>query len=252
MGVMTNRTKKINEPETPTEVVVEFPKNVTSADDTDQDFGPPLSQLLIDLDLKGTAQDAQKAGSAGAAFSGTPDGVAILEAGATAAAKGWSTVIAALGGITAIGTALEAFWEKSSDVHSSVVIGGCVVIAACALAIGLIFYGDLVARGRGAAAQYHARASVADSFIAAAQRAAATPPPPAASVAAMSNATLENVVTALVMSRATGAGLAITLSNGTKGHGKHLCLNGDGKLVFQLDDESWFPITDIAEFGTQS
>src|SRR5438270_9395446 len=114
---MTNRTTNISGPSTPTEVVVDFPKSITSTDEADQDLGPPLSQLLIDLDLKGSTHDAQQAGSLRAAVSGTPDGVAIIEAGATAAAKGWSTVLALAGGATAAGTAFEAFWAKSSDVH---------------------------------------------------------------------------------------------------------------------------------------
>jgi hypothetical protein len=167
---MTNRSMKLADQSRAGEPVVQWPHTTVSSSVSDADVGPPLAQLLIDLDIKGTESDQQQAGSFGMAFTGTPTSVAIIEAGATAASKWWSAALAALGGGTAIWAGVSNFWKSQSNVQNHLVIGAAVIIAASALSIGLIMYGDVRARGQGAAAQYQARATIAAAFLAASPR----------------------------------------------------------------------------------
>jgi len=109
--------------------------------------------------------DQKTAGDARTAFTGAPQSIAIIEAGATAASKGWAAAISALGGATAVWAAVSHFWESQPAVQGTLIVGAAVVIAACALGAALIMYGDVQARGQAAAAQYPARASVAAAFL---------------------------------------------------------------------------------------
>lgn len=174
---MTTRTTKS------VDTVVEWPDTIVSSDKTDTDLGPPLTQLLVDLGIKGTTADETTAGNASTAVKGLPVSVSIIEAGATAASKGWATLIAALGGGTAVWGAVTNFWKSSSGSQGNLVIGAAIVIAACALGVALIMYGDVRARGQGAAAQYSARAAIATAFLQGAtiavkaQTAGGNPPP---------------------------------------------------------------------------
>lgn len=156
---MTTRTTKS------VDTVVQWPDTIVSSDKTDTDLGPPLIQLLVDLGIKGTAADETTAGLPSTAVKGLPVSVSIIEAGATAASKGWATLIAALGGGTVVWGAVNNFWKSSSGIHGNLVIGAAVVIAACTLGVALIMYGDVRARGQGAAAQYSARAAIATAFL---------------------------------------------------------------------------------------
>lgn len=160
------------------ETVVQWPQAVVSGTTSDGDLGPPLAQLLIDLDVKGSESDRKTASSVPAAFKGVPTGIAIIEAGATAASKGWAAAIAALGGGTAAWAAISDFWDSAGETRGALVTAAAVVIAACALGAALIMYGDVQARGRGAAAQYAARAAVAVAFLKEAR--GASQPAPAA------------------------------------------------------------------------
>jgi hypothetical protein len=158
--------------------VVEWPHTVVSADDSDVDLGPPLAQLLVDLDIRGSDDDRTTAGSASAAFTGTPVSVAIIEAGATAASKGWAVAIGGLGGATAVWSWINGFWSDAGAARGAIAVAVAVVVAACALGAALIMYGDVRARGEGAAAQYHARAEVATAFLRGASDLGSGPRPP--------------------------------------------------------------------------
>jgi hypothetical protein len=97
---------------------------------------------------------------------GLPVSVSIIESGATAASKAWAAAIAVLGGGTAVWAAVTDFWNgQPSPTRAALVIAAAIVVAACALGAALIMYGDVRARGQGAAAQYQARASVASAFL---------------------------------------------------------------------------------------
>ncbi len=161
------------------EAVVEWPCSVVSKVEDENDLGTPLSQLLTDLAIKGKPEDEQKTDGVTAAFSGTPVSVSIIESGLTAGSKWWATSLAALGGGTAVWARVSDFWMgKAVGVQTAMMFSVAIVIAACILGIAAIMYGDVRARGQGAAAQYHARAEVAVAFLAGAtamNKAAATP-----------------------------------------------------------------------------
>ena len=52
---MTTRTTNTDE------TVVQWPDTIVSSDKTDTDLGPPLTQLLVDLGIKGTTTDETSA-----------------------------------------------------------------------------------------------------------------------------------------------------------------------------------------------
>lgn len=148
-------------------VMVQWPHTDVSSSATDSDLGPPLAQLLQDLGIQGTPEDVQKAQQPSTAVQGgLPVSVSIIEAGATAASKGWAAVVAALGGGTAIWAAVTNFWNgQAVQTRGTLVIGAAIVIAACTLGVAFIMYGDVRARGQGAAAQYAARSAIASEFL---------------------------------------------------------------------------------------
>lgn len=148
------------------QTVVEWPHAIVSSNADDTDLGPPLKQLLQDLDILGTSADVAKVQKSTTAVARVPVSVSIIEAGATAASKGWAAVVAALGGATAVWGAVTNFWNgQTPATRGTLAIAAAVVIAACALGVGLIMSADVRARGQGATAQYHARAAVASAFL---------------------------------------------------------------------------------------
>lgn len=149
------------------EPVVEWPHSMMSGLETDHDLGAPLSQLLVDLAIKGKPEDEQRTDGVTAAFTGTPVSVAIIEAGATAASKWWAVGMTAVGGSAALWATISDFWSREVvDIRVAMLFSVALVIAACVLGVAAIMYGDVRARGQGAAAQYHARAEVAAAFLA--------------------------------------------------------------------------------------
>lgn len=162
------------------EAVVEWPCSVVSKVEDENDLGTPLSQLLTDLAIKGKPEDEQKTDGVTAAFSGTPVSVSIIESGLTAGSKWWATGLTGVGGSAALWAKVSDFWstEEVVEIRVAMLFSVAGVIAACVLGIAAIMYGDVRARGQGAAAQYHARAEVAVAFLAGAtamNKAAATP-----------------------------------------------------------------------------
>lgn len=131
------------------------------------DFKPPITHLLQGCDLLGDSTENQKnSSSSWGPFAGTPPSFQIIESGATALAKVWATVAAAVGGSVAIGTAITAFWtSQDAVVRVAALIGLAVVLAAALVAIAIIVRGDIAARGVGAAAQYQARAFITEAFL---------------------------------------------------------------------------------------
>jgi hypothetical protein len=146
-------------------VIVQWPKTTVSVADDDVDLGPPIAQLLVDMGMKGTKADEDKAGGFTSAFSGPPASVAIIEAGATAASKWWSAGVVAVGGSSVVVAWLSNVWSSQPDIHRQLVIGGAIVLAVCLTAISIIVSSDLRARGQAAASQYRARADVAVAFL---------------------------------------------------------------------------------------
>ena len=80
------------------------------------DVRQPLRTLLEDLNLLGTPAEEQAAAAFGAAVKGPPQSVALIEAGATAAAKGWASGLGAL--VAAAWAAVARWWpEEGIDVQ---------------------------------------------------------------------------------------------------------------------------------------
>jgi len=127
------------------------------------DVAKPVTDLLHDLSLLGTAAELEKADGASGFFFGPPQSVAILEAGATAATKAWTALFGA--GATAAGllTAINGF--KNDSVHVAMVAGLAFFTAAMVIGIALIVGTDLRIRGNGAAAVIHARSLIATNFL---------------------------------------------------------------------------------------
>jgi hypothetical protein len=146
---------------------VQFPGQVQDAKASD--LSDPVVRLLQGLSLLGNKDELTSASNLGAVFSGPPQSVAILEAGATAVTKWWS---AALGtGITATGVVAAVkgslFANTPLDWGRIVLVGeAAFVIAAMSLTIAIIVGSDIRGRATGAAAQVRARADVATAFLA--------------------------------------------------------------------------------------
>lgn len=278
---MTTRTANSGE------TVVQWPETIVSSDKADIDLGPPLTQLLVDLGVKGTTTDETSAAAPLTAVKGTPVSVSIIEAGATAASKGWAALIAALGGGTAVWGAVTNFWKSESSIQGNLVIAAAVVIAACALGVALIMYGDVRARGQGAAAQYAARAAIAKAFlhgatIAVKMPAAVSAPQPDASapdssadirtevqatqrqVSGISDITqqileatgtlsedLQYAIVALALAQSGDLNVPVVLKTGGSGNARRLIRSDQGEWKFQLDGQTWMPISQIAAFGDE-
>ena len=278
---MTTRTANSSE------TVVQWPDTIVSTDKKDTDLGPPLTQLLVDLGIKGTTTGETSAEDPLTAVKGTPVSVSIIEAGATAASKGWAALIAALGGATAVWGAVTNFWKSESAIQGSLVIAAAVVIAACALGVALIMYGDVRARGQGAAAQYSARAAIATAFLHGATIAVKIPgavsdPQPNKTapdgsadirtevqatqkqVSGISDTTqqilkatgtlsedMQDAIVALALAQSGNLDVPVVLKTGGSGNAKRLIRNSQGEWRFQLDGQTWMPISQIAAFGDE-
>jgi hypothetical protein len=155
------------------------PKVQIPADSTDQkgdDVLVPLKDLLEGLNALGPAGSAT-----GSALTSPSQGVAIIESGATALSKVWTTLVGALGGVTAITAVATRFWDgQQGGTRVAVVLATGAVIAAVAIALAVIVSADVRARGTGAAAIYDARSAIAVKFLEVSAAEKPAPPKPAA------------------------------------------------------------------------
>ena len=178
---------------------------------------------------------------------GTPDSVAIIEAGATALSKVWAIVVASLGGAGAIGAAVAGFWKSAQpSVQGRLVTASGAVVVAALVALAVIVAVDVYGRALGAAAQYRARAQLATTWIALAHQPlspaeSATPEPVSA----------RSVLTGLA---AGGRIVAVTkTAGGEAGHLGGIRRDADGNLLLRFVGESlnqndWVSCNDIATF----
>jgi hypothetical protein len=156
-------------------MTVQFPGQAFNTNDADI-LSPlkTLEQGLYILPADGTLPNAGVA----ATFTGPPDSVAIIEAGATALSKWWSVVIAGLGGAAVITSAVTKFWSGQTGGVRIVLIGGLAgVLIAALIAISVMVAADVRGRAQGQVALYIARANIATQFL---QQSAGHPPAAAA------------------------------------------------------------------------
>jgi hypothetical protein len=146
---------------------VQIPGKAVSADD---DVRQPVRDLLEDLHLLGNRADTAKASSFTAVFTGPPDSVALIEAGATALGKWWAAGLSAT--VVAVWARVFTWWGGQPEgTRQAALIGAAVVTAAIALAIGYLLASDVRGRAAASVATIEARALVATTMIEAAQHA---------------------------------------------------------------------------------
>ncbi len=129
-----------------------------------QDLVEPTQDLLRSMNLL-PAADATL-GDFKYAFEGPPDSVSILEAGATAAIKGWSTLI----GVSAAATSawiLKAWAGLANNSWNQpfALLAVAIVIAAATLGIAHLFAADVQGRALAMTATIDARRNVAIAMI---------------------------------------------------------------------------------------
>jgi hypothetical protein len=132
------------------------------------DVGEPLRRLLETINILPTGADLKEASKPTRAFTGTPDSVAVIEAGATALAKWWSAGL----GVAAAGlwASVVRFWEQYGELQNVMLWVAAVVSTALALAIGYVLASDIRGRAAATVATLQGRTQLAGAMIASAER----------------------------------------------------------------------------------
>lgn len=160
----------------------------------DADVRQPVRALLEDLKLLGSPAEEDRATGVISAFVGPPQSVALIEAGATAAAKWWA---AGLGATVLPIWGSVAAWLPKQDVPVRVVVlgGALLVTAALILAIGYLIASDVRGRAAASVSMIEARAELAKEMLCAVQNVYKPTPadPPAAIVALPSRVPVKNL-----------------------------------------------------------
>lgn len=131
----------------------------------------PLQRLLVGVSVLGKSPDRDAASEFKSVFTGVSTGVAAIESTATALAKWWATAIGASGALAGIWTAWKTsaanFWSPATDVGVRAAAIGAIalVFGTMVLAIAIILSADLRSRSVASAAQYGARAAIADAYM---------------------------------------------------------------------------------------
>jgi hypothetical protein len=142
-------------------MAVQVPNKAIAASD---DLLAPVRELLQGLNLLPTAEELQAAGKASAAITGPPQSVALIESGATAAAKWWSAGAGAT--IAATWGSVVAWWGgQDAGIKSAVVWSAAIVSAALILAIGHLLASDVRGRASAATATISARETIAVQWV---------------------------------------------------------------------------------------
>jgi hypothetical protein len=154
-----------------------------------RDLVGPAKKVLHGLNLLPSQRKREDAEGFTAAFSGPPESVALIEAGATALGKWWSAGAGA--SVVAVWTGVARFYDSQPDPTSQRVLlwlAG-IVSAALILAIAHVVNADLRSRAAVQVATVNARAEVARAVIEASASpgdAPQAPPPPPSGPAAAS------------------------------------------------------------------
>lgn len=226
---------------------VMWPKSLTDGSITD--LSVPLALLLIDLGICPKPEDMDKDGLKKQGNE-VPASVAIIEAGATqfsvAAGKfvKWAGAVLVAGGSAV--TFLSRHWQNEGAAVRSAAIGGTLLVAAAALiALSIIVSSDVRARGHGAAAQYHARAQIAEAYLRGAVQLASTAP----SVAGQPVGAIDKNTLAILVGALTNGGIRVRLKNGDSptadGFRFH---DGTGEIEVHCGSNDWRVVSEIKEF----
>jgi len=139
---------------------VQWPGQIVGA--AGSDLSPPVVKLLRDTKL--LSADASKQDQP---CGNKPDWASVaIESDATAIAKQVGRIIVAVGGLSAVGAVIAAFWRGSDAPIRVVTLGGtAVLLAASAIALAIVVRADVTARAHAAAAHSQARGMVIRAFI---------------------------------------------------------------------------------------
>jgi hypothetical protein len=145
-------------------MAVQVPNNAVAPG---SDLLPPAQELLRGLYLLSDKPELERAGQIGSAFGGPPQSVALIEAGATSAAKWWSAGAGAT--IVATWGSVIAWWgDQETNIKSTVIWAAGIVTAALALAVGYLLGSDVRGRASAMTATIEARETVAIELVRAA------------------------------------------------------------------------------------
>ncbi|GAA4443336.1 hypothetical protein [Phytohabitans houttuyneae] len=144
---------------------VRVPSEAVAGDD----IAEPSIALLRGLKLLPAEGELSKARGLSSAFSGPPESVALIEAGATAASKWWAAGLSGL--VVAAWALIRGWWSSNPDNQHVALWVGAVVTAAAILGIAYLLGSDLRGRAAVATETVRARASVAEAFVRAAEQA---------------------------------------------------------------------------------
>lgn len=125
------------------------------------DLVAPAAGLLRGLSL--LPEKDQKAGR-WATITGTPESVAVIEAGATALSKWWAAGLGAA--VVALWASVRKWWpDQDPDLQAAVVWGAAIATAALVLGLAYIVGSDVRGRSAASVATINARADVAEALI---------------------------------------------------------------------------------------
>jgi hypothetical protein len=130
------------------------------------DIAITTRRLLEELSLLGTDEEVEKAGQPLAAFTGPPQSVAVIEAGATSLAKWWAAGLGATA--TAWWGLVVKFWTDQKDEPNTqrvILLVAAVVSAALLIAIAQILSSDIRGRAAAAVATITGRATIGDTVL---------------------------------------------------------------------------------------
>lgn len=153
-------------------VVIKIPgKAVAVSPPGADDISPATTGLLRDLSLLPEKADVEKAGGVVTALTGPPDSVAVIEAGATAASKGWAALLAAgaAGWVAQAAVLWDRIGEDNPTNQPVTILSIAIVLAAAALGIAYLLGSDVRGRAAAMVATIEARRDVAAAMINAAQ-----------------------------------------------------------------------------------
>ncbi len=133
----------------------------------DSDVAQTTRDFLENLNLLPSTDQLAAAGGPGAAMTGPPQSVALIEAGATAASKWWSAGGAALG-IGAWGV-VRTMWDGNEGLHDVMLWTASIVTAAVIFGIAMLLASDVRGRADAAVATIRARADIGLAMLDAAR-----------------------------------------------------------------------------------
>jgi hypothetical protein len=140
------------------------------------DLSGPVQQFLRDLRLLEKKSDV-------ANLFGTPASLQVITAGATSLGKVWPSIVAAIGGGSAILTGLMGFGVGPDDANvvqrAAFTVSASLLASAVAIAIAIMVRADVNARSTASAAQFEARAAVTTAILSSSQFGRPVPPAPA-------------------------------------------------------------------------